>query len=111
MAEINDITAKAPQNAQLKKTAKQSLEGEDLKATTPREPDRVEIRGSEAGNPEKDDVTVSEEDLKRYTAMLTAMPDSRDDEVARVEAILAEDGYGPDAIAGVANALINEGLF
>lgn len=107
MTEINDITAKALQQLQPKKTSKRSTPKEESTAPAPREQDSVEIGGPTAV-PEKSDVNVTEEELKRYTQLLQQMPDVRDGEVARVQAILEEDGYGTDVLSEVVDRIIEE---
>jgi hypothetical protein len=74
--------------------------------------DKVEIGVTAAPVPDskdKNDVKLTSQQIERYTALLKEMPDIRQDEVDRVEAILAEDGYGSDAISVVVDRLISEG--
>ncbi len=107
MAEINDVTAKGLQAMQPNKGTKKSSSNAEA-APEPRQKDRVEIEGAATQKTEEPQPKVDQKDMDRYIKMLEDMPDVRDEEVARVEAILAEDGYGEAVLSEVAERIIEE---
>ena len=113
--ETGKIGPKDPANIQKAQTYQRpssSTNRTPSEAQTPERPqDSVEIGLQAKGLAPlegKDTVEIAAKDMDRYIRLLQDMPDVREDEVARVEAILAEDGYGPDAIRGVVDELIKD---
>lgn len=99
------------QAAKQHQAKKAKSDNKPAESVLPSPQDKVEIgTGAQQAAPKGEDpVSVSKEEIQRYTEMLKAMPDVRQEEVDRVEAILAEDGYGPEAISVVVDRLMNEG--
>jgi len=86
-------------------------ENEALASPRPRDPDLVEISGTmpaavNSPNQAKPDVTAQE--MQRYTDLLKDMPDVRQEEIDRVQAVLADEGYGPEAISAIVDQLLEE---
>ena len=82
----------------------------EAQAPAGRAKDSVEISGKRPGA-SRDGVDITPAEMKEYMEALKNAPEMRQDEIDRVEAILAEDGYKnrPDIISVVADRLMTEG--